>query len=172
MSYIHLSLLYFQTISVIPEDCVSNASSHSDSSGIREPEVDYDEHIISDLNMDSEAESFDTESELEDNFVELAGGHSVKSSETDSDDAKVAGDSNSLNAKATETDISRLSKDKVALMERFLYGANENSDITISSSGQFTKGYGIDDYPDDSTSLNKEFEKVIYKLYYSYYDFS
>ncbi|CAI2725392.1 unnamed protein product [Schistosoma spindalis] len=149
------------TISVIPEDCVSNASSHSDSSRIREPEVDYDEHV-SDLNMDSEAESFDTESELEDNFVELAGGHSVKSSENDSDDAKVAGNSNPLNAKATETDISRVSKDKVALMERFLYGANENSeDITISSSGQFTKGYGIDDYLDDSTSLNKEFEKLM-----------
>ncbi|CAH8488930.1 unnamed protein product [Schistosoma rodhaini] len=152
-------------ISVIPEDCASNASSHSDSSRIREPEVDYDEHIISDLNMDSEAESFDTGSELEDNFVELAGGHSVKSSEIDSDNAKVAGDTNSLNAKATETDISRVSKDKVALMERFLYGANENSeDITTSSSGQFTKDYGIDDYSDDSTSLNKEFEKLMLRF--------
>ncbi|CAH8438474.1 unnamed protein product [Schistosoma rodhaini] len=152
-------------ISVIPEDCASNASSHSDSSRIREPEVDYDEHIISDLNMDSEAESFDTESELEDNFVELAGGHSVKSSEIDSDNAKEPGDTNSLNAKATETDISRVSKDKVALMERFLYGANENSeDITTSSSGQFTKDYGIDDYSDDSTSLNKEFEKLMLRF--------
>ncbi|CAH8459972.1 unnamed protein product [Schistosoma rodhaini] len=79
-------------ITVILEYCASNASSDSDSSRIREPGVDYDEHIISNLNMDSEAESFDIGRELEDNFVELAGGHNVKFLEIGSDNAKVAGD--------------------------------------------------------------------------------
>ncbi|CAH8459069.1 unnamed protein product [Schistosoma turkestanicum] len=153
------------TISVIPEDCASVASSHSESLEAREPEVDYDEHIVSDLNMDSEAESFDTESELEDNFVELAGGHVIKSSETDDDDndTKMVENTHSLNANITETDISRVSKDKVALMERFLYGTNENSGDTRSSSsfGQLTGNSEVNDYPDDSTVLNKEFEKLM-----------
>ncbi|CAH8464798.1 unnamed protein product [Heterobilharzia americana] len=146
-------------ISVIPEDCKSTTCSQSDSSEVREPEVDYDEHVFSDLNMESEAESFDDESEIEDNFVELAGGHTVKTSETDDEDPKAAMTRHFVNEKPAETDISRLSKDKVSLMERFLYGTNESStDISCSDVvDNSSKG----DYPDDATILNREFEKLI-----------
>ncbi|KAK4473474.1 hypothetical protein MN116_002840 [Schistosoma mekongi] len=144
-------------ISVIPEDCASTASSHSDLSEIREPEVDYDEHIVGDLNMDSEAESFDTESELEDNFVELAGGNVVKSSETDDDDTNIV-ENSLVNEDPTQTDISRIPKDKVALMERFLYGINENP-VDIPGSGY--TNCGVNDYPDETAILNREFEKLM-----------
>ncbi|KAH8849999.1 hypothetical protein KSF78_0000371 [Schistosoma japonicum] len=144
-------------ISVIPEDCASTASNHSDLSEIREPEVDYDEHIVDDLNMDSEAESFDTESELEDNFVELAGGNAVKSSGTDEDCTNMV-ENSVVNEEPTQTDISRISKDKVALMERFLYGINENP-VDVSGSGY--TNCGVNDYPDETAILNREFEKLM-----------
>ncbi|VDQ05664.1 unnamed protein product [Trichobilharzia regenti] len=154
---------YAQTISVIPEDCPEDDCKPPESPELREPEVDYDEHAVSDLNMDSDAESFDMESEIEDNFVELAGGHAVKDSETESEEgenSKTAENNKPvIDAKPIETDMSKLSRDKVSLMERFLYGTNERSANTSSSYPPDNSSE--DDYPDDATIMNREFEKVI-----------
>nr|CAH8864448.1 unnamed protein product [Trichobilharzia regenti] len=50
------------TISVAPEDCPEDDCNPPESRELREPEVDHDEHAVSDLNMDSDAESFDMDS--------------------------------------------------------------------------------------------------------------
>ncbi|CAH8834170.1 unnamed protein product [Trichobilharzia szidati] len=151
------------TISVIPEDCPEDDCNPPESPELREPEVDYDEHAVSDLNMDSDAESIDMESEIEDNFVELAGGHAVKDSETESEEGEnsKAAENNKpvVDEKPIETDMSKLSRDKVSLMERFLYGTNERSANTSSSCPPDNSS--DDDYPDDATIMNKEFEKLV-----------
>ncbi|KAA3673514.1 uncharacterized protein DEA37_0001451 [Paragonimus westermani] len=142
-------------ITAIPED--KQAPDDLDTAGEtpREPVVDYVEEIPEGLLLNSDVEDESEGSELVDNFVELAGGHTVH----DKDEEDSAVGRTNLNANSPSALKDMLGKDKVLMMERFLYGDNvrrdDDDDYMTDDSGEDCGN------PDDATVLNRQFEKLV-----------
>ncbi|KAF7233821.1 Low temperature viability protein, partial [Paragonimus skrjabini miyazakii] len=142
-------------ITAIPEDKQASDDLNIADETSREPVVDYDEEIPEGLLLNSDVEDESEGSELVDNFVELAGGHTVH--DTDEDDPAV--DRTKINNTSSSALKDLLSKDKMLMMERFLYGDNARGDddgdnMTDDSSEDCGN-------PDDATVLNRQFEKLV-----------
>ncbi|CAL8105631.1 unnamed protein product [Calicophoron daubneyi] len=139
----------------IPED-EELKTDEPDSVGenLREPEVDPDNSVPDDLGLNSDAEQLSEYSEIEDDFIELAGGHKVVDSE------EVCGENGDLEADGqAKHPRDLLPKDKVLMMERFLYGDNEQnvSEEELTSSSEDLE------YPDEETIDSRQFEKLLMK---------
>ncbi|KAF6777769.1 Low temperature viability protein [Paragonimus kellicotti] len=140
-------------ITAIPEDKQAPDDLSIADETPREPVVDFVEEIPDDLLLNSDVEDESEGSELVDNFVELAGGHTVH--DTDEDDPAV--DRAKLNTTSSSDLKDLLGKDKVLMMERFLYGDNVRGDgdsVTDDSDEDCRN-------PDDATVLNRQFEKLV-----------
>ncbi|VDP90073.1 unnamed protein product [Echinostoma caproni] len=122
----------------------------------REPEADARDMVVEGLGLDSdEEEEIEEQSELEDNFVELAGGHALEDKDTD----EAVNDSDRPR-QINPRDV--LGQDKVLMMERFLFGDNERDWSTMqeTDSDEDSDDEQFDD-PDDATILNRQFEKLM-----------
>lgn len=119
----------------------------------REPVVD-EPPIPEGLGLNSDSDDIDVTSDLEDNFVELAGGSAVKDKKS-GDEASEEEDEQPENLPAL-TDM--FPQNKVIMMERFLYGANERHRNSGSDSSGDDEAFGN---PDDATVLNRQFEKLL-----------
>ncbi|KAF5400363.1 Low temperature viability protein [Paragonimus heterotremus] len=142
-------------ITAIPEDKQAPDDLNIADETPREPVVDYVEEIPEGLLLNSDVEDESEESELVDNFVELAGGHTVH--DTDEDDPAVDRVQPNTTSSSALKDL--LGKDKVLMMERFLYGDNvkdDGDDDNVTDDSD--EDYGN---PDDATVLNRQFEKLV-----------
>ncbi|GAA29379.2 protein LTV1, partial [Clonorchis sinensis] len=119
----------------------------------REPVVD-EPPIPEGLGLNSDSDDIDVTSDLEDNFVELAGGSAVKYKES-GDEASEEEDEQPENLPAL-TDM--FPQNKVLMMERFLYGDNERERSSGSDSSGDDEAF---ENPDDATVLNRQFEKLL-----------
>lgn len=114
--------------------------------------------VVEGLGLDSD-EELEVDSDLEDNFVELAGGHAVEDEDTDQAQETHQPDHPDRMQQANSREM--LAQDKVLMIERFLYGDNERE-------RQGDRGTATDDNsddeqfsePDEATILNRQFEKV------------
>ncbi|THD20543.1 hypothetical protein D915_008721, partial [Fasciola hepatica] len=144
-------------ITGIPEDSVldnTNEESEPVNERPREPEADPRDMVVEGLGIDSDDE-IEVDSDLEDNFVEIAGGHTVEDEDTDEPDGTRQKIDSDRVRYANPREV--LAQDKVLMMERFLYGDNERDRQDEHETG--TEG-DSDDEPGEATVLNRQFEKV------------
>lgn len=132
----------------------STAAAFANNSNAPEPVVDdpVDSDVPSDLclNSDDEDHRLDDLSDLEDNFVELAGGAVTKLDDEDDDGVAKTADSP---AKLRKT----FPEDKVLMMERFLYGERQSySDDDDDDEG--------DECKSAKSAEDREFLKVCYVM--------
>lgn len=143
-------------ITGIPEnESVTLADEHPTTSDIREPVVD-EPALPEGFDLPSDLE--DESTELEDNFVEIAGGKPVICGDSDeADDTK-----HEVPRHIGASSRDKLSQDKVLMMERFLYGDNVGDqehaafpDASDESSPEWFADM------DDNAALNYQFEKLV-----------
>ncbi|CAH8447194.1 unnamed protein product [Dicrocoelium dendriticum] len=143
-------------ITGIPEnESVTLADEHPTTSDIREPVVD-EPALPEGFDLPSDLE--DESTELEDNFVEIAGGKPVLCGDSDeADDTK-----HEVPRHIGASSRDKLSQDKVLMMERFLYGDNVGDqehaafpDASDESSPEWFADM------DDNAALNYQFEKLV-----------
>lgn len=141
-------------ITGIPEnESVALADMDASTGDIREPVVDEPE-LPEDFDLPSDFE--DECSELEDNFVEIAGGEPVRD---DSDEAQSGASQCAISSQGN------LPHNKVLMMERFLYGDNEGDQEPVSfpdASDASSLEWFAD--TDDSAALDRQFEKLVLHL--------
>ncbi len=111
------------------------------------------EALDPDFEMPSDDELIEEEGELEDNFVELAGGKHVKMDEDDEEDAAAA-EAMKNQERAPASSTSNLPLHKVRMMERFLWGSESPGGADPESYGAFPPSEDAMGLPPPSTTMS------------------